>query len=43
LYCLNSCLPSIDRQPKIIVLLREPVTLTTGLLSLEIHFFFLIR
>ena len=32
-----------DRQPKITVLLREPVTLTTGLLSLEIHFFFLIR
>jgi hypothetical protein len=40
-YCLNNCLPSKDRQPNTIVLLREPVTVTIGLFPAEIHFFLL--
>ena len=37
-YCLNNCLPSLDSTPKMIVLLWEPVTVTTGLFCLTIHF-----
>ena len=41
-YCLNNCLSSRDRQPNTIVFLLDPVTVTTGLLPAEIHFFLLI-
>ena len=41
-YCLNNCLPSRDSTPKAMVLLWEPVTVTTGLFSLEIHLLFLV-
>jgi hypothetical protein len=37
-YCLNSCLPSGDSTPKVMVLLWDPVTVTMGLLSFIIHF-----
>ena len=39
--CLNSCLPpSADNTPKTMVLLWEPVTVTTGLFSFWIHLLF---
>ena len=41
-YCLNSCLPSRDSTPKMIVLLCDPVTVTIGLLSFAIHFLLLV-
>ena len=40
-YCLNNCLLSLDIIPKIMVLLWEPVTVTTGLFSFDIHFLFI--